>query len=445
MILNNETNNAEYYDCNKFDDHKIVNRTGNYSGIFEIKNKNWMGKSLRISALHDPPTTIVDNGIMKGFDGYFLGIICHKLNATYNIIEGIYHPTIFCTDALSKSKADLCMNTENYVKRNLKNNEIINLNINDEVSVLVPANTVIDVDTYFRPFDGVTWKAMIANIFISVLVWKILFFIYYRIKKEENVTDVTFNIIELTLTASVAKNPRNKMEAIFIMFLAVFNFVILVAYSSVLISSLLDPKFDNIDTIDQLRDANFTFVVDNNIVTTIFNAMKNHNLSNKLLIKEDHYFAEEMTNKYAYLLSKRLAYQYLNSYKHIFEDQIKLHELKEHFSSVEKSIKTHSSLKLGDIITMVSLRIREAGLDNHWKAMSDLTINDLTKQNIHDKLAATQYVGMDELHFMFWFLIVGWLCALTIFLLEYVLQFIMKILQLFLLKMILEQWVSSGR
>ncbi|CAO1372535.1 unnamed protein product [Diamesa tonsa] len=446
MILNNETNNAEYYDFDKFADGKLINRTGNYSGIFNDKNTNWMRNSIRVSAQHDPPTTVIENGKMEGFDGKFLDVICRQLNATYNLIDINKYPKIvFCTDSLAKDGADLCLNTDNYVKRYLKNTEIVNLNIYDEISVLVPADTVINGNTYFRPFDDITWKALIANILISVVVWKILFYIYYRLKKEENVTDVTFNMVELTLTASVAKEPRNKMESIFIISLAVFNFIILVAYSSVLISSLLDPKFENIDTIDQLREANLSFVADKSIITSVYGDMKLLNITKKLLVQEDHYFTEAMTDKFAYIMTKRLAYQYLNSHKNLFEDEIKLHEMKEHFAVVERSIKIHSSLKLGDSIAMIGLRIREAGLDTHWRAMSELKINYLTKKNIHDKLALTQYVGMDELHFMFWFLIVGWLCALTIFLLEHLLQFLKKSLQMFLLKLILQEWVSSGR
>ncbi|CAO1302014.1 unnamed protein product [Diamesa serratosioi] len=445
LILNNETYNAEYYDYNKFAQHKMVNRTGRYEGIFQSKNNNWMGKSIRVSALHDPPTTIVENGKLKGFDGYYLDLICQQLNATYDIVEGNFHPTVICSNSLSFDLADLCMNTDSYVKRHLRHNEIINLAMYDDVSVLVPANTVINVSTYFRPFDDVTWKVLIANIFMSVVVWKILFYIYYRIRKEKNITDVTFNIVELTVTASVAKEPQNKMEAIFISFLGVFNFIILVAYSSVLISSLLDPKFVNIDTIDDLRASNLTFVADFNILTTIYEPMHHLNLTAPLLMKEDKHFTGEITNDYAFVLTKNRAYHYLNSHKHIFYDKIKLHEMKEHFYSVERSIKVHSKLKLGDIIAMLSLRIREAGLNDYWKGINELTMNRLTKKNINDKLAVTHYVGMDELHFMFWFLMIGWLCALTIFLLESSLYFIKKKLQMILLKMIVQQWIVNGR
>lgn len=75
MILNNETNNAEYYEINQFASRKIVNRTGNYADNFKNKNKNWMGKSIRVAALHDPPTTIIENGKLKGFDGHYLDTI----------------------------------------------------------------------------------------------------------------------------------------------------------------------------------------------------------------------------------------------------------------------------------------------------------------------------------------------------------------------------------
>lgn len=34
-----------------------------------------MGKSIRVAALHDPPTTIIENGKLKGFDGHYLDTI----------------------------------------------------------------------------------------------------------------------------------------------------------------------------------------------------------------------------------------------------------------------------------------------------------------------------------------------------------------------------------
>lgn len=425
--MNSDTNTTDLIILQQHKAQILENRKSNYSGAFIDRNFNWHKKVMRVLAPgnHSDEYKTVD--MMQNYYILQFQIIANYLNASLefksSVVGGIsfYHE---CYIELQKNTIDMCLNIHFYDSFNLKNLDQVSIQERENTLILVPENTELNLSIFFQPFDHYIWIFMIVELLISVVSWTFLFKIDDSIHcRKGNHHHVLLALIELTIKAGVSKKSHKNIQKWLYGSQILFNFVITTCYSSAIISCMLNPKFDQIDSLKQFRDRNMSLVIPNYMrYKSIFeyqNIKLKVNSSSTCKSSRCKIYYLNNNRNFGFLMRKKEANRYLNSKEYLFGNEPNYHKMKEKQIENPTIFPVSSNLRLTEMLQILMMWIDQFGLRRRWDTMVNMHDELVTQKNLAIKSSEVRQITMKELSVIFWYFFFALLSGFVVFICEH--------------------------
>lgn len=405
LIFNAQTNEAEFFIYHHYKGSKLEKRsTTNFSGTFKNRNTNMQQRPLKVLG----PKTNNLQGIQV-IANQTLSIITSYLNAS--TIFSFWDPTqnlLFadCYEKLVSHEVDVCLCIDSYLPSPLNGVDYVSLEQPEEIMILVNQKAFdISLDIFLQPYDTTFWVFYVLQFLFCVVLWSIIYKIYDWVHGILTVErNVVLILVESSINASISFKTKTLVEKFLFGSHIIFNFIVLTAYSSLLVSYLLNATGTEMNTIKEFKDANMTLLrKGGDVVFTVKYAargIKSITDFNRVYINNS---LQPLSDpKYGYSLTKTLARHFLNSKQHLVQSEKRLHMLKEPLYSYDLVLPISDSLMITHELENLMMRVRQSGLDHYWRTcLAYFNLEYETQKNIQDKLSDVKYLRMKDLSIIF--------------------------------------------
>lgn len=420
IIFNDSVDKVFLY--NKFSDAATIYNMKQFPGevnfFFPNKLRNMHGYNYRALIMEQAPRLTSHNQIFSGIDISIFSEISRKQNASirfYKIQQNDPERNKKFSENLNLGNAELTLNTVFYAIRTMSYRQFINTYDTNGYCALVPVPTRLSfLQFLLTPYDWFSWFSMISLTIICAIFWKLL-----SRGNSNTPGHFVFGVVANFFGQSIPFRDSRRMQTTLLQLCIIMTFIMGNAYQSLIIASMSTSR-DGIrfKTFDEMFKSDFKFKVD----PRLYGQMKSSGdfvaVTDRMETMPDFVNFESSAKERSAVIGRcDILDALLNSernakiadYYYMLPDQV--------MPFYEQLMLARAS-PFYDQLQMYHDIVFESGIRQFWKSIFvDKQLEKLEREE--NFIKNEEYLlTMDDVHGVFYILLIGCTSSLIVFLLE---------------------------
>lgn len=339
----------------------------NYTNILKSWKKNLYGHQLKILYYNDPPMSYLKDNKIIGNDGYFLDILCNKLNATCLITNKDNKEY----EKMSTIKYDIQFNLQSLYRPKYES---------DNVKMLYPRelDNICVLIAIVKPnytYDFFSSKLIKFIYFICVGFTCVLRYLFLKFKlRSITVFDMILDFIRIILLQPIVRKLNFGIDKFLIVVLGLSTMIIYECYLKNFTSQLIIPSYIcNINTVSQLNSSNFKIYVTPNTFDLLNNTYFNdqyflQKFTSSNYMPENRLHSGKIPEIEGFVMYKSVAKLFLKAIK-TQKSETLFHLMNECLVYSPSSYPVENNMAFTEEMNKNIMLIREAGLEQYWNIL----------------------------------------------------------------------------
>lgn len=412
------------YSFNPFAKQELY-EASTFEEFFADKLLDMHGFAYETISAQQYPVVFLKNGTISGTNFEFIQTIAKHQNAEVYWEVLVNHQSYSkIVSMLSNRQVDLSLNTVvSFTVEAANVFKTFNTFESDGACIMLPYP---DKKTFFtfmmKPFDLWTWIAITVTTAALMIVW--------HLSNKHSTPNPTsaglffFATLQFFLGQSAKLHERRLVQKLISQLMMLMTFVLGNAYQSVLISLMAESRNgDQITTIEEIIDSNFTFQVDKTFLKMFRDSGQYQELANKItsVVPLGKFYFDKLSEaKVGLIYSCSTIDAFFRDTKDLFLTERNaidyFYKLPMKFYSFYKMLPTAAYSPFVEKFQGYSYKIFESGVRQHWEKM--ISFEDMTSVRQREANASDDLLNLEDMSGVFYILGIGLAVAFIVFMAE---------------------------